>query len=73
MLRALSELTEQGTRVGEFMLARKKGKGLVKAGRAAQEVSVNFDRHGAKTTALRGLAAFLERRAYRATTELLAR
>ena len=57
-LRAMTELTEQATRVGEFMLARKEGKGLVAAGRASQEVSTNFDRHGAKMAALRGMSAF---------------
>ena len=57
-LRMLSELSEQGTRIGEFMRAREGGAGLEEAGRAAQEVSVNFDRHGAKTTAVRGMASF---------------
>ena len=62
ILRALSELSETGTRMGEFMRAREKlgesGEALQKAGAAAREVSVDFARHGAKTTALRGMAAF---------------
>ncbi len=62
ILRALSELSETGTRMGEFMRAREKlgesGEALQKSGAAAREVSVDFARHGAKTTALRGMAAF---------------
>ena len=62
ILRALSELLEQGTRMGEFMRTREQlgeGKAATQtAGAAAREVSVDFARHGAKTTALRNMAAF---------------
>ena len=62
ILRALSETLEQGTRMGEFMRAREKlgddREAIQKAGAAAREVSTDFARHGAKTTALRAMSAF---------------
>ena len=58
LLRALGETIEMGSRMGEFMRAREKGASLEEAGSAAREVSVDFARHGAKTTALRSLSAF---------------
>ncbi|MCY3678745.1 MAG: hypothetical protein OXH66_14350 [Gemmatimonadetes bacterium] len=58
MLAALSEIMEVGTRMGEFMRAREKGADLEEAGSAAREISIDFARHGAKTTALRNLSAF---------------
>ena len=62
ILRAASQLLENGTRMGEFLLARKQlgdsKEAIQRAGAAAREVSVDFNRHGAKTTALRGMAAF---------------
>ena len=56
ILRALSQLSEQGTRMGEYMRARK-ALGDTKAakvysGLAAREVTTDFSRHGAKTLAL---------------------
>ena len=62
ILRALSELMENGTRMGEFLNARKQLEGdpdwLNKAGAAAREISIDFGTHGAKTMALRNMSAF---------------
>ena len=41
-----SELGEEGTRMGEFLRARGKGKGLKESGFAAKEVSLDFSRIG---------------------------
>ena len=61
-LRALSELMENGTRLGEFRRALavegRSKVGAQKAALAARGVSVDFARHGAKTIALRHLVAF---------------
>ena len=56
ILRALSQLSEQGTRMGEYMRARKSlgdtKSAKVYSGLAAREVTTDFSRHGAKTLAL---------------------
>ena len=62
LLRILSEFGETGTRLGEFIRASKKeGKskeGLLKAGIAAREVTIDFARIGAKTQAVNMITAF---------------
>lgn len=61
-LRALSELMEQGTRIGEFAKGlAKEGKGkaaIQEAGFASREVTLDFQRGGAKTKAVNMLVAF---------------
>ena len=57
-LRVLSELSEMGTRLGEFGAARKKGATIFKAGFEAREVSLDFGRKGAKARAMNQLIAF---------------
>src|SRR5690606_22699515 len=62
VLRAISETMEDATRLGEFRRAvRAEGDtkaGLLRAAMAAREISTDFARHGAKTEALRQIAAF---------------
>ncbi|OEU68386.1 MAG: hypothetical protein BBJ57_02150 [Desulfobacterales bacterium PC51MH44] len=58
MLRVLSELSEQGTRVGAFRKARKKGATLEEAGFEAREITLDFARIGAKTRAVNSMVAF---------------
>lgn len=58
MMRVLSELSEQGTRVGAFRTARKGGATLAEAGFEAREVSLDFSRIGAKMRAVNSLIAF---------------
>jgi len=61
-MQMLSELTEEATRVGEFMKALKKeGRGLegiLKAAGAAREVTLDFQRIGAKTKGINLVTAF---------------
>jgi len=57
-LRILSELSEAGTRLGEFRKGRKKGATLAEAGFASREVTLDFGRIGAKTKAVNGIIAF---------------
>ena len=65
-LRKVSSLSEDATRLGEFRNAVEaleqqgfKGRELYqRAALAAREVSVDFARHGTKTTAIRHMAAF---------------
>jgi hypothetical protein len=57
-LRILSELSEQGTRLGEFKAGRKKGATLEKAGFSSREVTLDFARIGTRTKALNSLIAF---------------
>lgn len=57
-LRVLSELSEQGTRIGAFRKARKKGADLATAGYEAREITLDFARIGAKTRALNSMIAF---------------
>ncbi len=57
-LRILSELSEQGTRLGEFKAGRKRGAPLEEAGFSSREVTLDFARIGARTKALNNLIAF---------------
>lgn len=62
VVRAMSALMEDATRMGEFLNARAvegtSKEGLQRSAAAAREISIDFARHGAKTTMLRHLAAF---------------
>ena len=62
LLRAISALMEDATRVGEHMNAVKvegtTKEGLQRAASASREISIDFARHGAKLTALRAITAF---------------
>src|SRR5690606_39750876 len=62
VLRAISAAMENATRLGEFRRAvRAEGTtkaGLQRAAMASREISTDFARHGAKTEALRQIAAF---------------
>ncbi len=61
-LRALSELTEEATRVGEYGRAVKKEgtseEGLMKAAQAARDVTLDFSRIGSQTKFLNAIIAF---------------
>lgn len=45
-LEAFSEMSEQSTRMGEFMRAIEKGKSLEEAARDARNLTIDFSRHG---------------------------
>ena len=57
-LRILSELAEEGTRIGEFKKGIRKGASIREAGMASREVTLDFARIGAKTRAVNALIAF---------------
>ena len=62
VLQILSELTEEGTRVGEFARAQKKEgqsfDALLKSGIAGRDVTLDFARIGAKTKSMNAITAF---------------
>lgn len=58
-LRVVSELVENSTRIGEFRMAREAGRDMPAAGLAAREVTLDFQRVGAKMRALNMMTAFL--------------
>lgn len=60
MLRVVSELMENSTRIGEFMRASKGGDraALLEGGFASREVTLDFSRVGAKTRAVNQITAF---------------
>jgi hypothetical protein len=61
-LRILSELGEEGTRLGEFGAARRKlgesKEAIQEAGFSSREVTLDFNRIGAKTKAVNAIIAF---------------
>jgi hypothetical protein len=57
-LRILSELSEAGTRLGEFKMARKAGKSLEEAGFDSREVTLDFARKGVYGKVLNQIIAF---------------
>ena len=57
-LRLLSELTENATRVSEFRRAVRAGKSPFEAGFASREITLDFQRIGAKTRAVNLLIPF---------------
>ncbi len=58
LLRALSEIGEQGTRLGEMAKALKKGANPIEAGYSSREITLDFARIGAKTKAINAIIAF---------------
>lgn len=58
MLRVAAELSEQSIRVAEFKKVRKAGGSLEKAGFASREITIDFQRVGAKISALNAITAF---------------
>ena len=62
-LRAMSELMENATRVGEFMRQRGRGASLAEAGYASREVTLDFQRIGAKMQGLNAIIAFFNAQA----------
>ena len=58
MLRILTELSEQANRIGAFKKARSKGKTLSQAGFESREITLDFQRIGAKMRAVNSLIAF---------------
>jgi conjugative element/phage-associated large polyvalent protein len=58
-LRILSELSENATRVGEFMRATGKGKDAFAAGFGSREVTLDFARRGAQMRGLNLIIPFL--------------
>jgi hypothetical protein len=57
-LRALSELAENATRLGEFKRSRAKGATIPEAGFASREVTLDFNRAGIKGQAANRIIAF---------------
>jgi cell wall-associated NlpC family hydrolase len=47
-LQWVTDISETGTKLGEYMLVRKSGKSITEAALAAQEIVLNFSRHGIK-------------------------
>lgn len=58
VLRKLSEISEQGTRLGEFKRGLKKGASLPQAALASRDVTLDFSRIGAKTKSANKAIAF---------------
>ena len=57
-LRGLSEYSELGTRLGEYMRARERGLTAKEAAYASREVTIDFMRIGAQTKSLNAISAF---------------
>jgi hypothetical protein len=57
-MKAAGEFTEQATRVGEYRLARKKGKSPQEAAIDARDVSLDFDRQGALARPFNAITPF---------------
>lgn len=57
-LQVLSELSEEATRVGNFARALGSGQGLLEAGQATRDVTLDFSRIGAKTRSINAITAF---------------
>ena len=59
LMRVAAELSEQSLRIAEFKNARKKGASLQAAGYASREITIDFQRVGAKMSALNSITAFM--------------
>jgi hypothetical protein len=59
VMRVAAELSEQSIRVAEFKKVRKAGGGLIEGGYASREITVDFQRVGAKVSALNSITAFM--------------
>lgn len=58
-MRVAAELSEQSLRVAEFKKVRAKGGSLVEAGQASREITVDFQRVGARIASLNAITAFM--------------
>lgn len=58
LMRKLSEISEQATRIGEFKRGLKKGASLHEAALASRDVTLDFSRIGAKTKSVNKTIAF---------------
>jgi hypothetical protein len=59
VMRVAAELAEQSVRLTEFKNVRKAGGSLVEGGIASREITVDFQRVGAKVSALNSITAFM--------------
>lgn len=59
VMRVAAELTEQSLRVAEFKKVREKGGSLTAGGYASREITIDFQRVGAKISALNSITAFM--------------
>lgn len=59
IMRVAAELSEQGMRVAEFKKVRKMGGTLTEGGYASREITIDFQRVGAKMSALNSITAFM--------------
>lgn len=58
-MRVAAELSEQSLRVAEFKKVRKMGGSLTEGGYASREITIDFQRVGAKISALNSITAFM--------------
>ena len=58
-MRVAAELSEQALRVAEFKKVRKAGGSLTEGGFASREITIDFQRVGAKMSALNSITAFM--------------
>jgi hypothetical protein len=59
IMRVAAELSEQSLRVAEFKKVRKMGGSLTEGGFASREITIDFQRVGAKISALNSITAFM--------------
>jgi hypothetical protein len=59
IMRVAAELSEQSLRVAEFKKVRKMGGSLTEGGFASREITIDFQRVGAKVSALNSITAFM--------------
>lgn len=59
VMRIAAELSEQSLRVAEFKKVRKLGGSLTEAGYASREITIDFQRVGAKVSALNAITSFM--------------
>jgi hypothetical protein len=59
MMRVGAELSEQSLRVAEYKKVRKAGGSMVEGGYASREITIDFQRIGAKMSALNSITAFM--------------
>lgn len=59
IMRVAAELSEQSLRVAEFKKVRKAGGSLTEGGFASREITIDFQRVGAKISALNSITAFM--------------
>lgn len=57
-LQWLTDMSETGTRLGEYMKAKKAGKSIEEAALAAQEITLNFSRHGSEGQVINQMIPF---------------